>query len=157
MDGTCFNSKQCKKFVLLFQLAHGSGTVSVKFLVFINPKGKTIDGTCCRPMVIGLCNPCDQFFEVCLNDPATRLVFIFSPLCMELHGLVQSFTSNVKLEFLHLSKELYVTVDFGEVKTAPTECKEKYFQMTSSAYFCCSKAPQRVLMLVIHLRKRSAR
>ena len=106
MDGTCFNSKQCKKFVLLFQLAHGSGTASVKFLVFINPKGKTIDGTCCRPMVIGLCNPCDQFFEVCLNDPATRLVFIFSPLCIELHGLVQSFTSNVKLEFLHLSRSL---------------------------------------------------
>ena len=26
-----------------------------------------------------------------------------------------------------------LTVDFGELKTAPTECKEKYFQMKSSA------------------------
>ena len=48
-------------------------------------------------------------------------------------------------------------VNFGEVKTAPTECKEKCFQMTSTPYIHQSKAPQNVLMLMIHLRKRSAR
>ena len=42
---------------------------------------------------------------------------------------------------------LLITVDFGEVKTAPTEFKEKCFQMMSSAYRRCSKAPQNVLML----------
>ena len=40
---------------------------------------------------------------------------------------------------------------FCEVKTAPTECKEKCFQMMSSAYL------QNVLMLMIHLRKRPPR
>ena len=48
-----------------------------------------------------------------------------------------------------------VTVDFGEVKIVPTKCKEKCFQMTSSAYLHHSKAPQNVLMF--YLRKRSAR
>ena len=42
------------------------------------------------------------------------------------------------------------TVDFGEVKTALTECIEKCFQMTPSAYLHYTKAPQNVLM--IHLR-----
>ena len=37
-----------------------------------------------------------------------------------------------------------ITVDFGEVKTSPTECKEKCFQMMSSAYLHFSKAPQNV-------------
>ena len=46
---------------------------------------------------------------------------------------------------------LHLTEDFGEVKTAPTEYEEKYFQMISSAY---GKAPQDLLMLMIHLRKR---
>ena len=50
-----------------------------------------------------------------------------------------------------------ITVDFGEVKTAPIECIEKYFQMMSSAYLQYSKATQNVLTLMIHLRKRSAR
>ena len=50
-----------------------------------------------------------------------------------------------------------ITVDLGEVKTAPTECKEKSFQMISSAYLLLSKAPLNVLMLMIHLRKRSVR
>ena len=36
-------------------------------------------------------------------------------------------------------------VDFEEVKTAPTECKEKCFQMMSSSYLHCSKAPQNEL------------
>ena len=30
--------------------------------------------------------------------------------------------------------KFHFSVDFGEVKTAPTECKEKCFQMMSSAY-----------------------
>ena len=47
-------------------------------------------------------------------------------------------------------------VDYSEVKTA-LECKEKCFQIISSAYRHYSKAPQNVLMLMIHLRKRSAR
>ena len=50
-----------------------------------------------------------------------------------------------------------ITVDFGELKTAPTECKETFFQIMSPAYHHCSKAPRNVLMLMIHLRKRSAR
>ena len=49
------------------------------------------------------------------------------------------------------------TVDFGEVKTADTECKEKCFQLMSSAYLHYNKAPQNVLVLMIHLRKRSGR
>ena len=49
----------------------------------------------------------------------------------------------------------FLTVDFGEVKTAPTECKVKCFLMMSSAYFYYSKVPQNMLMLMIHLRKRS--
>ena len=49
------------------------------------------------------------------------------------------------------------TVDFGEVKTTTTECKKKFFEMMSHAYLHCSKAPQNKLMLMIHLRKRSAR
>ena len=36
---------------------------------------------------------------------------------------------------------LNLTVDFGEVKTAPTECKEKCFQIMSFAYLHYSKAP----------------
>ena len=36
----------------------------------------------------------------------------------------------------------YLTVDFEEVKTAPTECKEKCFPMMSSAYLHNIKAPQ---------------
>ena len=51
----------------------------------------------------------------------------------------------------------FITVDFGEVKTAPTESKEKCFQMKSSAYLYYGKAPQNMLMLMIHLKKRSAR
>ena len=39
-----------------------------------------------------------------------------------------------------------LTVDFGEVKTAPTERKEKGFQIMLSAYFHYSKAPQNVFM-----------
>ena len=50
-----------------------------------------------------------------------------------------------------------LTIDFEEVKTVPTECKEKCFQMMAPAYLHYSKAPQNVLMLMIHLRKRSAR
>ena len=46
--------------------------------------------------------------------------------------------------------KLVITVDFGELKTAPTECKEKCFQMTSSAYLHYSNTPQNVLMLMIH-------
>ena len=34
-----------------------------------------------------------------------------------------------------------LTVDFDEVKTVPTECKEKGFQMMSPAYLHHSKAP----------------
>ena len=52
---------------------------------------------------------------------------------------------------------LTITVDFGEVKTPATECKEKCFQMMSSSYLHYSKAPQNVLMLMIHLKKRSLR
>ena len=51
----------------------------------------------------------------------------------------------------------FLAVDFGEVKTVPTECKEKCFQMMTSTYLHYSKAPQTVLVLMIHLRKRSAR
>ena len=51
----------------------------------------------------------------------------------------------------------FITVDLGEVETVPTECKEKGFQMMLSAYLHYSKAPQNVLMLTIHLRKRQAR
>ena len=50
--------------------------------------------------------------------------------------------------FLILS--ITVKVDFGEEKTAPTECQEKCFHMMSSAYLHYSKAPQNVLMT--HLR-----
>ena len=56
-----------------------------------------------------------------------------------------------------LSYTRLLTVDFGEVKRAPTECKEKFFQMMSSVYLHYSKAPQNVLILMIRLRKRSAR
>ena len=35
-----------------------------------------------------------------------------------------------------------ITVDFEEVKRAPTECKEKCFQMSRLHYFHYSKAPQ---------------
>ena len=62
---------------------------------------------------------------------------------------------------IHIAKVkityLIVTVDFGEVKTAPTECKEKCFQMMSPAYLHYSKAPKNVLMLMIHLRKMPGR
>ena len=57
--------------------------------------------------------------------------------------------------FLFFISRSGFTVDIGEVKTAPSECKEKCFHMMSSAYLHYSKAPQNVLM--IHLRKRSAR
>ena len=40
------------------------------------------------------------------------------------------------------------TIDLSEVKTAPTECKAKWFQMMSSAYLHDSKTPQNVLMLI---------
>ena len=40
-----------------------------------------------------------------------------------------------------VNKSCNITVDFGEVKAAPTECKEKCFQMTSPAYLHFSKAP----------------
>ena len=39
----------------------------------------------------------------------------------------------------------------------PNKCKEKCFQMMSSAHLHNSKAPQNVMMLMIHLRKRQAR
>ena len=66
--------------------------------------------------------------------------------------------------FHRVNKETFVitytshtslTVDFGEVNTASTECKEKCFPMMLSAYLDYSKAP--VLMLMIHLTKRSGR
>ena len=50
-----------------------------------------------------------------------------------------------------------VTVDSVEVQTAHFECKEKCFQMKSPAYLHYGKAPQNVLMLMIHLRKKSGR
>ena len=56
-----------------------------------------------------------------------------------------------------LSYTRLLTVDFGEVKRAPTECKEKFFQMMSSSYLHYWKAHENVLMLTIHLRKRSGR
>ena len=59
-------------------------------------------------------------------------------------------------ETWQISLHHQLTLDFGEVKTAPTECKEKCFQMMLSAYLHYTKAPQNVLML-IHLRKRSGR
>ena len=43
-----------------------------------------------------------------------------------------------------------LAVDFGEEKTVPTECREKCLQMMSFA-------SQNVLMLMIHLSKKSAR
>ena len=49
---------------------------------------------------------------------------------------------------------LAILLDLGEVKTAPTECQEKCFQMVPPAYLHYGKAPQNVLMLMIHLRKR---
>ena len=49
------------------------------------------------------------------------------------------------------------TVDFVEVKTAPTECKEKCFQMKTSVYLHYSETPTDVLMLMIHLRMRSVK
>ena len=55
----------------------------------------------------------------------------------------------------HQEFKLNIKVDFGEMKTTPTKCKEKFFQMMSSAYLHHSKAPQNVLMLMIHLRNRS--
>ena len=50
-----------------------------------------------------------------------------------------------------------ITVDFGEVKTAPTytESKAKCLKMMSSAYLHYSEAHKNVLL--IHLRKRSGR
>ena len=50
-----------------------------------------------------------------------------------------------------------ITEGLGEMRTTPIECKEKCFQMMSSAYLPYSKAPQNVFMLMIHLRKRSGR
>ena len=58
-------------------------------------------------------------------------------------------------DFNSISLITDITVDFGEVKNAPTECKEKCFKMMSSAYLHYNKAFQYVLMLMIHLRKRS--
>ena len=44
-----------------------------------------------------------------------------------------------------------LTVDFGEVKAAPTECKEKCFQLTSSAHLHYSKATQNALLMLMIL------
>ena len=62
--------------------------------------------------------------------------------------------------YLLLTVHAQVTVDLGEVKTAPTEYKEKCFQMSYLPIFTnnhYSKAPQNMLVLMIHLRKRSGR
>ena len=71
------------------------------------------------------------------------------------HGLHQFY--GVARAWSKVSCDISIAIDFGVVKTAPTECKEKSFQMVSSAYLRSSKAPQNLLMLMIHLRKRSAR
>ena len=44
----------------------------------------------------------------------------------------------------------FPSLDFGVVKTTLAECKEKCFKMMSA-----TQAPQNVLVLMIHLRKRS--
>ena len=62
-----------------------------------------------------------------------------------------------KIKGSKLSTRFQFTEDFREVKTAPTECKEKCFQMMSPAHLHYSKAPKNVLMLLIHLGKRSGR
>ena len=79
--------------------------------------------------------------------------------------LLQQFlfrTHNCKLQHLLMSLAIFkfhlkITVDFGELNTSPTECNEKWFQMMSFAYLHYGKAPQNMLMLMIHLKKRSAR
>ena len=38
------------------------------------------------------------------------------------------------VDYFVITMAANLTVDFGEVKTVPTESKEKCFQMTSSAY-----------------------
>ena len=40
---------------------------------------------------------------------------------------------------MYLCKIGAFSVDLGEVKTAPTECKEKCFKVKSSAYLHCRK------------------
>ena len=45
----------------------------------------------------------------------------------------------VKVTYCNIFSDF--TEDFGEVKSAPTENKEKCFQMISSAYLNYSKAP----------------
>ena len=40
---------------------------------------------------------------------------------------------------VHLAVQRSITVDLGEVKTAPTECKEKCFQMSHLPIFAIVK------------------
>ena len=46
---------------------------------------------------------------------------------------------------------------FWRSENSPYWMRRKRFQMMSSAYLHCSRAPQNVLVLMIHLRKRSGR
>ena len=45
-----------------------------------------------------------------------------------------------------VSKVAIIKVDIGEVKATHTKYKEKCFEMTSSAFLLCCKAPQIVLI-----------
>ena len=49
--------------------------------------------------------------------------------------------------------QILFTVDFEEVKTTPTECKEKRFQMSHLPIFTIISTS----MMMIHLRKWSGR
>ena len=43
----------------------------------------------------------------------------------------------IKITHLSSGFDWYFTVDFGEMKTVPTERKDKCFHMMSSAYLLC--------------------
>ena len=89
-------------------------------------------------------------FNSFFGHPSTSLIHCLQSITID--WLL--YNADVENKIIYLS--LSITVDFGGVKTALTESKEKCSQMISPYLYHC-KAPQNVLMLMIHLRKRSDR
>ena len=90
------------------------------------------------------------------TDPVINLALpLFTQRIRQMRNV--QYNSSLIRQYCSNNNYYKLTVDFGEVKTVPTECKEKCFQITSSAYLLYSKAAKHVLMLMILLRKRSGR
>ena len=81
-------------------------------------------------------------------------VFLIVFLGDILHLIISVYQDTRHISLNQKYEEHHYSV-FGEVKTAPTECKERCFQIMSSAYHHYNKKPHSVLM--DHLRKRLAR